>query len=273
MMLRKFVWTLLIVSQLSGCGWFSKEEDETKDWSASQFYSEAKSALDGGNYDTAIKYYEKLEARYPFGPYAKQAQLDVAYAYYKYEEPESALAALDRFIKLYPRDPAVAYAYYLKGLVNFNRNVGFFDRFIPTDPSQRDPGSARDSFNDFAELVRRFPESNYTEDARQRLVFLRNVLAEYEVNVADYYYRRGALVATVNRCRYVIENYPTTPAVKKALELMIVAYNDLGLTTLAGDAQRVLDYNIERGTFATLEKQAEPTWGEQVFEWMELDKN
>jgi outer membrane protein assembly factor BamD len=272
--LRNWLWIVLLLTQVTACGWFSKDSDETKDWTASQFYSEAKAALDGGNYDQAIKYYEKLEARYPFGPYAKQAQLDVAYAYYKYEEPEAALAACDRFIKLNPRDPAVDYAYYLKGLVNFNRNTGFLDRFMPTDPSQRDPGSARDSFNDFAELVRRFPDSKYAADARQRMIFLRNTLAQYEVNVADYYVRRGAFVAAADRCNYTVENYPRTPAVKQALELMTIAYTQLGMTEMAADTQRVLALNLEKGTFGgSTEAEVDKTWGRRFWNFIEMDRN
>ena len=259
---------------LSACGLLPDQEDETKDWSASQFYSEASQALNNSDYEKAIKYYELLEARYPFGPYAMQAQLDIAYAYYKYDEPESAIAALDRFIKLHPRDPHVDYAYYLKGIVNFNRKFGFFDRFIPSDPSQRDPGSARQSFKDFGELVRRFPDSKYTADARQRMVFLRNNLAQYEVNVADYYIRRGAYVAAANRGIYVVENYQRTPAVKNALEVMIKAYDKLGMEPLAEDTRRVLALNEEQGTFRTFEiDQPEKAWTRKFWDYLELDKN
>jgi outer membrane protein assembly factor BamD len=259
---------------LSGCAWLKSQEDVTADWSVTKLYAEAASELDSGNYETAIEYYEKLEARYPFGRYAMQAQLDVAYAYYKAEEPEAAIAAADRFIKLYPQNPFVDYAYYLKGIINYNRSVGFLDRYIPTDPSQRDPGSALDSFEDFGELVRRFPDSKYAPDARQRMLYLRNNLAKHEVNVARYYVKRGAYLAAVDRCNYVIQNYQRTGAVKGALEVMIDAYERLGKGQLAADARRVLELNEREGRF--LADQPEPgeiSLSRKIWDYLELDKN
>lgn len=217
--------------------------DPTKDWSASKLYSEAKAALDGGDYETAIKYYESLEARYPFGRYAQQAILEEAYAYYKYDEPDSAITAADRFIKTYPQHPNVDYAYYLKGLANFNRNMGLVERYLPQDPAQRDPGSMRQSFNDFAELVKRFPNSKYAEDARQRMIYLRNNLAQYEVHVANHYIRRGAYVAAANRAQYVVEHYQQTPAVADALAILAESYTNMGIQELAADTLRVLELN------------------------------
>ena len=229
---------------IAGCSLLPDKVDETKDWSASKFYSEAKAALNDGNYETAIKNFETLEARYPFGPYAQQAELEVAYAYYKYDEADSAIAAADRFIKLHPRHPDVDYAYYLKGLINFNRGASFIDRVLPQDPSQRDPSSARKSFDDFQALVKNFPDSKYAADARQRLIFLRNNLARYEVHVADYYMRRGGYVAAINRAKFLIEHYPQTPANADALAILATAYRKLGETTLANDAERVLKLNF-----------------------------
>ena len=265
---------LLLVSLLTACSLLPEEKDETRDWSANKFYSEASSALKAGNYATAIKYYELLEARYPFGKYAMQSQMDLAYAYYRDGEHESALAAADRFIRLHPEHPAVAYALYLKGIVNFNRRLGFLTRFIPTDTSQRDPGSALDSFNDFAELTRRFPDSEYAEDARKRMIFLRNNLAKHELHVASYYMERGAYVAAVNRASAVVEKYQRTPAVKEALELMIDAYTKLGKDKLAEDTRRVLVLNDEKGNFSTdpLDLE-EPSIGRRIWDYLELDKN
>ncbi len=208
-----FLLTLLL---LSACSLLPEQVDETKGWSAQKFYNEATLAMSDGDYDSAIKYYEGLEARFPFGRYAMQAQLDVTYAYYKNSQPEAAIAAADRFIKLHPRNAFVDYAYYLKGIVNFNQNLSFLTRFIPTDTSQRDPGSTLDSFNDFSELVRRFPDSKYSEDARKRMVYLRNNLASHEVHVARYYMKRGAHMAAANRCVTVVEKYQRTPAVRDA---------------------------------------------------------
>ena len=250
------------------------QKDPTKDWSVTKLYSEAADELDSGNYKTAIEYYEKLEARYPFGRYAMQSQLDLAYAHYRAEEPEKAIAAADRFIKLYPQNPYVDYAYYLKGIVNYNRSVGFLDRFIPTDPSQRDPGSALDAFRDFDELVRRFPESKYSSDARQRMIYLRNNLAKNEVHVARYYMKREAYMAAANRCNYVVEHYQRTSAVEDALEVLIDAYQALGKDRLAADAERVLTLNREAGRLLDDDpKPGEVSLGRKIWDYFGLDTN
>ncbi len=227
----------------AGCGILPKA-DPTVDWSAQKLYTEAKASLTSGDYEQAIKYFRLLEARYPFGRYAQQAQLEVAYAHYKYDEPEAAIAAADRFIQLYPRHPNVAYAYYLKGLANYNRGKGLVERYLPQDPSERDPGAALQSFRDFSELIKRYPDSKYAKDAAQRMVFLRNNLAQHEVHVASYYLRRRAYVAAANRAKYVIENYQRTPAVPEALVIMAKAYKLLGLDQLSNDALRVLRLNF-----------------------------
>jgi outer membrane protein assembly factor BamD len=232
-------------------------QDETKEWSASQFYSEAKDAMTGGEYEKAIKYYNGLQARYPFGPYSMQAQLDIIYAHYKNNEPDSCIAAADRFIKLNPQNPYVDYAYYLKGLANYNRNTSILTRLIDTDPSQRDAGAALTSFNDFTELVRRFPESKYSADARQRMLYLRNNLAMYQIHVARYYMKRGAYLAAANRANRIVTNFQRTDAVKEALEIMIEAYTRLGMSKLASDAERVLALNLEKGYLDIPESQQE----------------
>ena len=268
----KILSALLLVVGLSACGLLPTDEDETRNWTANKFYAEASEALAEGDYETAIELYEKLEARYPFGRYATQAQLDIAYAYYKYDEPESALAALDRFIELHPASPYLAYAYYMRGIVNFNRSLDFVSRFLPTDTSQRDPGAALDAFNDFAEVVKRFPESEYAPDARQRMIYLRNNLARHEVHVARYYMKRGAYVAAANRAENVVEKYQRTPAVKDALEIMIQAYDELGLEDLSADAERVLALNEAQGTFAE-PPQPEDTLLGRIWRFLELDKN
>ncbi len=239
----KFVSVFLILVLTAGCSWLPKPKDETEGWSASRIYSEAKTDLNEGDYEQAIKYFEILESRYPFGRYAQQAQLEVAYAYYKYDEPESAIAAADRFIKLHPRHPNVDYAYYLKGLVNFNRNSGIAERFFPQDPSTRDPASARQAFFDFRDLVQKYPDSRYALDADKRMHYLRNVLARHEVNVAQYYLRRGAYVAAANRAKYVVENYDGALPMPDALTVLAEAYRHMGMEKLAQDADRVLAAN------------------------------
>lgn len=238
---------LLLLSLLgatSGCSLIPDQIDVTENWSASKFYSEAKKALSEGDYEEAIKYYEQLESRFPFGKFAQQAQVEIAYAYYKYDEPESALAAADRFIKLHPRHPHVDYLYYLKGLVNFNAGKDLVSKYVPQDPTQRDPGAARASFEDFSILVRKYPNSKYSADSRQRMLFLRNNLSEYEIHVANYYMRRDAYIAAANRAKYVVENYQKTTAIPKALSIMARAYKLMGLQDLSNDAVRVLELNF-----------------------------
>ena len=234
---------LLLAVLSAGCGLLPKDDD-TKDWSARKFYTEASDALADGDYEQAIKYYEQPEARYPFGRYAMQSQLDVAYAHYKNNEPESAIAAADRFIKLHPQNPHVDYAHYLKCIVNYNRKLGLLDRYLPTDQSQRDPGAAADSFQDFAELVRLYPDSQYASDARLRMLYLRNNLAKGDVHVARYYLRRGAYLAAANRGRYVVENFQRTPAVADGLAVMAQGYIFLGLHDLAEESIAVLATNF-----------------------------
>lgn len=231
----------------SGCSviesWLPEEVDETKSWSASKLYAEAKANLADGEYQSAIELYEKLEARYPHGAYAQQAQLETAYAYYKFEEPESAIAAADRFIKLHPRHANVDYAYYLRGLVTFPARKSIFEFIFPQDESKRDPNSSLESFNYFSELVRKFPDSKYSKDAILRMRYLRNKVAKHELHVAKYYMRRQAYISAVDRASYVVEHYRQTPAVSEALLLMVDAYTKLGQPRLAQDTQRIYDMN------------------------------
>ncbi len=260
---------------VSACSLLPKEKDMTKGWSASKFYSEASANMAEGDYEGAIKYYEALEANFPFGRYAMQSQLDVAYAYYRNGDQEQAIAAADRFIKLHPNHPYVDYAFYIKGIVNFNRNMGFFDRFVPVDSSQRDSSAALDSFNDFSELIRRYPRSKYSADARKRLVYLRNNIAASQVHAARYYMKRGAYLAAANRCAKVVENYQRTPAIKDALEIMIKAYDKLGLEQLSSDAKRVYALNEQKGYFKTAELEApdDTPIVRQVWDYIGLDQN
>lgn len=271
---------LLACGCITSCAsipWFSSEskdegvKDEYADWTAERFYTEAKNALMDGAYEKAIKLYEKLEARYPFGKYATQAQIDVAFAYYKNNEPESALAAVDRFIKLNPTEPHVDYAYYLKGLINYNRGIGFLDRWLPTDSSQRDPGSARDAYNDFNELVTKFPDSRYAEDARQRMIALRNNLAMYEIHVADFYLRRKAYLAAVRRAAEVVQKYQRTQAVPTALKIMEEGYRQLNLPDLANDVARVYAMNYAEGRLAK-DETYQRTVMEKVWDFIGLDR-
>jgi outer membrane protein assembly factor BamD len=234
---------------LAGCSLLPEVQDETRGWSAQKLYTAAKEALNEGNYERAIKYYETLEARYPYGRYAQQAQLEIAYAYYKDRETASALAACDRFIKLHPNHPHVDYAYYLKGLINFNDDLGFLGHLLEQDLADRDPQAARDSFEAFKELVTRFPESKYTPDALLRMNYLVNALARHEAAVAHYYYRRGAYVAAVNRAQNLIKQYPQAPANEDALAILWRSYAQMGLDQLAADSRRILERNFPESPY------------------------
>lgn len=244
---------------VAGCSGTST--DETVGWSAQKLYSEAKEQMESGNYAQAVKYYEKLEARFPYGRLAQQAQLEAAYSYYKDSEPASAIAACDRFIKLYPNSPNVDYAWYLKGLVNFAENRGLFGGLTKEDPSERDPKLARDSFDAFKELVTRYPDSKYTPDALARMKFLVNALAQHEVAVARWYVRRGAFVAATNRAQNAIKTYPEAPATEEALGIMVAAYDELGLAELRDDARRVLEKNFPNSRYLKI------AVGEQRSSW------
>jgi outer membrane protein assembly factor BamD len=235
---------LVVAFQLAGCGSTADKYDETRNWSAERLYGAAKEELLGGGYRKAVEYYQKLEARYPYGKLAQQAKLEMAYAYFKDNEPVLALAEADRFIKLYPDHPSVDYAYYLKGLVNFNEDLGVLGGLANQDMSERDPKAATESFEAFRELVERFPDSRYAPDAYARMRYLVNALASSEVRIAAYYLRRKAYVAAVNRAQFAITNYPKTPAVEPALVVMVKAYDAMGLTELRDDADRLLKLNF-----------------------------
>ena len=239
---RTLFMVLATIALLSaaGCGGDKAKESVSN---PDRLYELAKRASDAGNYRNAISYYEQLEARFPFSNAARQGQLDLMYAYYKNREPESAIDQADQFIQENPAHPRVDYAYYVKGLVQFERNPNFLERWFNADLSQRPPIDARKSFQAFQTLIERYPNSEYAPDARQRMVFLRNRLANYEVYVADYYLKRGAYVGAINRAKYTIENYDGAPQIRQALEIMAAAYTKLGMTDLAAESQRVIKEN------------------------------
>jgi outer membrane protein assembly factor BamD len=235
------------IVMMSACG-PAKEVDVTAGWSAEKLYRSAKKELAKGNYTTAIERYEILESRYPFGKYATQAQLDVGYAYHKFDEPDAAIAAIDRFIKLNPRHEAVDYAYYLKGLVNYNRGQSILDKIYDRDKADYDKTILLTSYSNFQLLLKRFPLSKYAADSRQRLVYLRDKLANSDLKIARYYASRDAWVAVSNRTKYIVQAYSGTSAVKPALELQLTAYQQLGLEDLAADTQRIIDLNYKDGS-------------------------
>lgn len=243
---------LAVAWMLGGCGLFGGEEyDETRGWSVQKLYAEAKQELSDRNWESAIKYYEKIESRYPFGRFAQQSQIEVAYAHWKNEDPASAQATIDRFIKQHPNHPSVDYMYYLRGLINFNEDLGIMGYLGDQDMSERDPKAAADAFVAFKELAQRYPNSKYTPDAILRMNYLVNALASHEVHVARYYMRRKAYVAAANRVQYALKNYPGAPANEEGLVIMVRAYDALGMTTLRDDADRVLKKNFPDSGYLT----------------------
>ena len=240
-----------------GCA--STTKDKTASWTPERIYSEAQEELTGGSYDKAVPLLEKLEGRAAGTPLAQQAQLDKAYAHYKSSEKAQAIATLDRFIKLHPASPALDYALYLKGLVNFNDDLGMFGWISKQDLSERDQKAAKDSFESFRELTQRFPDSRYTPDARQRMTYIVNSLAQYEVHVARYYYQRGAYVAAIGRAQTALADYQNVPAQEEALQILVKSYDALGMTQLRDDTQRIMDASYPAGSGAPQELAA-PWW-------------
>lgn len=240
---------LALALSLSGCGALPEQIDETKNWPASKLYSEARDELASGNFEKAIQHFERLESRYPFGTYAQQAQMEIAYAHYRQGDQPQALAATERFIKLHPNHPNVDYIYYLRGLINFNDKISLLDFLSKQDPSERDPKGTRDAFDSFKQLADRFPDSIYTKDAIARMKYLVNAMAQYEVHVANYYYRRGAYLAAANRAQLAVSEYRDAPAVEEALFIMVKSYDAMGLPDLRDDAERVLRKNFPDSVF------------------------
>lgn len=232
---------VLAVALTGGCA--SRDHDPTADWSAERLYDEARRAMDGADFQQAIEYFEILEARYPFGDLALQAQLDIAYAYYRYGEDDAAISATDRFLRLHPTHEAVAYAHYLRGLIRYNRGRSFLNNMWPRDLSQADQERLRRAADDFRAVVEGFPDSDYAEDAHQRLIYLRNEMARHEYEVAEFYFQRSAFMATANRIDYLIAHYDGATVMPDALGLQIRAYQRLGMEDRADEARRVLANN------------------------------
>ena len=241
--MQRFILFFFFTLSLSACALFHNPDDNPEKWSAEKYYYMAKQAMNTGDFKLAVDRFEGLISHHPFGPYAQQAQLDLAYGYYKYNEPDSAIAAADQFIKLYPRNPHVDYAYYIKGLARFPKPE-FFEKRFSLDMAQRDPHTIRESLQYFLELTQRYPNSPYAADAVQRIIYLRNALARGEMYAANFYMRTGAYVAAANRAKYIIEHYDRSPSIPGALALMAKAYDNLGMPKLADDARRVLKLNF-----------------------------
>ena len=240
---------------LAGCSSTPEKEKLAESLTESELYKLASDSLNNKNYSQSIERLRVLESRYPFGSFAEQAQLDLIYAYFMNVEPEASRAAADRFLRLHPQHPDADYAYYMKGLASNTAAMGLLERYLPLDNTKRDPGQARQSFNEFRELLTRFPDSKYAPDARQRMVALRNRLAAYEIHAANYYMKRKAYVAAVNRGKYVVESLQKTPAVEPALGIMVEGYQHLGLVKPADEALETLRLNFPDSKL--LDKQGE----------------
>jgi outer membrane protein assembly factor BamD len=255
----RFAAAIALALLMAACGLLPEVQDETASWSADKLYATAHQAMVEGNYTRAVKLYEQLEARFPYGRYAQQAILESAYANSRAGETAAAVAAAERFIRTYPNHPNVDYAYYLKGLVYFREDQGLLGYVYELDLSEREPKGMRESFAAFKELITKFPDSRYAGDANDRMRYLTNSLALYEVKVARYYYNRGAYVAAVNRAQTAITTYPRTPANEDALAVLADSYNKLELPQLRDDAQRILKQTFPQSKYVTGET-ARPWW-------------
>jgi outer membrane protein assembly factor BamD len=242
---------------LFGC---ASNNDPTTSWTVQKLYQEAKDEMSAGAYDKAIGYYEKLEGRAAGTPLAQQAQLDKAWAQYKTNEPIQAIATLDRFIKLHPASPALDYALYLRGLVNFNDTLGLFSSLAKQDLAERDPKQAKESFEAFRELVGRFPDSKYAPDAKLRMAYIRNSLARSDLHVARFYFKKGAYVAAINRAQAAIDEYREVPAVEEALFILYESYDRLGLNQLRDDTRRILEKNYPDSALLNPKNASKKSW-------------
>lgn len=243
---------LLAAACLAGCGYLHRADgDETEKFTENQLFDAARAELAKENWNKATLYYQRFEIRYPYSKYTQQAMLDNAYAYYKSGQQELALAELDRFIKLYPNQPRLDYAYYLKALCAFNGDLGLLGNFSGQDPTERDPKTIREAFDSYREVVTRFPNSPYAEDSRQRMTYIVNALASHEVHAARYYMKRGAYVAAANRIQYSLKEFPLAPANEEGLLILVKSYDALGMNDLRDDAERVMKVNFPNSRYLT----------------------
>jgi outer membrane protein assembly factor BamD len=251
---------LLIALSLAGCSWFGSKKDDQKNWGAAEYYRAAKEEFDNQNWQQAVKLYEQLESKYPYGRYAQQAQLEVAYAYYKQGETAQAISALDKFAKTHPNHENIDYALYLRALVNFKEDLGPLQRIAKQDLADRDPKAMRESFEGFKELVTRFPTSRYAADSRERMAYLVEALARNEIKVARYYLNRTAYLAAANRAQSAITRFPNSPIHREALEIMIEAYDRMGMAELRDDARKVLAKNFPEDRMVAEGKNRQKSW-------------
>lgn len=240
-MLKRFLPFALFgsLALLAACSSTKKETDISE----ADLYHAAEEQLQAEQWEAAIKNLQSLEENFPFGTYAEEGQLELIYAYYSSQKPDEAIATANRFIRLHPQHRNVDYAYYMLGMSSFTKDKGMFERVMPADMTQRDPGAARESLGNFTQLLNRYPDSPYAADAKKRMLFLRNLLARYEIHVANYYFKRGAYVAAVSRGRYVLESFPKAPAIPDALAVMVQGYHLLGMQDHADEMLNILRLN------------------------------
>ncbi|MEC9375893.1 MAG: outer membrane protein assembly factor BamD [Pseudomonadota bacterium] len=254
----KLLFLVIVFSSLFGCFFFGDEELDEVQSGAEQLYDRAKNALNGGDFNNAIFYYEALEARFPFSNLARQGQIDLIYAYYRNKQPESVIDAARQFARENPTHPRVDYSLYMRGMALFSGEESFYHRWFDVSLAMRPPKDAENSFSVFAELIRRYPNSRYAPDARQRMIFLRNRLAEHENYVANFYLERGAYAAAINRATYTIETYDGSPTTSDTLSILVTAYQKLGMNDLANDTERVLKQSYPNKIIKDVEAQDEP---------------
>ncbi|MDE2308224.1 MAG: outer membrane protein assembly factor BamD [Xanthomonadaceae bacterium] len=254
--LRAFALLALIVS-MSACSIFGSKRNDLDTLPVGALYNKAHASLENADYTAATQQYRRLIARFPSGAYNQQAQLDLAYSQFKDNQPDDAYSTINRFIKTYPANKHVDYAYYLRGLINFDRTSGMIERFIYRESSEtrRDQSYSLQAFDDFSELSRRFPDSAYTADARQRMIYLRNNLAQYEINVAEFYLRNKIYVGAADRAQYVIEHYQQAPQTGDALAILTRSYLALDHKGLAAQTRKVLALNYPDHPYLT-----DPKW-------------
>ena len=251
--LTRWLAIFLAALSLGGCSWLGLEnffeKDATSRWDADKLYAEARAELSAGNWSKAREFYQKLESRYPFGRHAQQALMEIAYTYYKEGETAQAIQTADRFIRQYPNNPNIDYMYYLKGLAGFNEDTGLLGKLLTQDLSQRDAKGARESYDAFRDLITRYPDSRYADDARARMRYLVNALAEAELNVARFYFVRKAYIAAIQRAQIVVRDFQTSPVAEDALVLMARSYQALELPDLQADTERVIALNFPESSY------------------------
>lgn len=242
-----------VILTTASCSWLNSIEDPTEGWSADKLYVEGRDNLNEGNWETARDYYQKLEARYPFGKYAQQAQIETAYSYFREREMSQAIIACDRFLRQYPDHPLSPYAMYIKGVATLDEDDGWMNWLTKQDLSKRDAQAARDAFDIFKELVERFPHSRYANDARERMYELIHAQAQYEINTAMYYYKRHAYIAAINRCQTVLNDFQSTDQAEEALQIMKDSYKALGMEGKVKDIERIIEANKNRPSKKTVQ--------------------